>query len=108
MLPARDSGEPARAGPGDFPLACGYYARAGLARRLTIVREPRRLPAVLSVEEVNSVDVGALRALFDAARYFGRPSRRSASPIGSQISARPVWARTKPETVNPGSSSSPR
>ena len=40
--------------------------------------------------------------------YSGRPSRRSASPIGSQISAWPVWTRTKPETVKPGSSSSPR
>jgi hypothetical protein len=28
-----------------------------------------------------------------AADYSGRSSRRSASPIGSQISARPVWAR---------------
>src|SRR6516164_7790983 len=37
--------------------------------------------------------------------YSASPSRRNAAPIGSQISARPVWDFTKPEIVKPGSSS---
>jgi hypothetical protein len=40
--------------------------------------------------------------------YKGRPIRRRASPIGSQISARPVCARTNSLTVKLGSISSTR
>src|ERR1700739_1619919 len=41
--------------------------RADLARRLTIVREPRRLPAVLSVEEVTLLFAAAAGANVEAA-----------------------------------------
>jgi integrase/recombinase XerD len=52
--------------------------RPDLARRLTIVREPRRLPAVLSVEEVTLLLQAAPGAKYKAA--LGTAARNSVHP----------------------------
>jgi site-specific recombinase XerD len=56
--------------------------RPDLARRLTVMREPHRLPAVLSVEEVRLLLQAPLR--YD----FSRLSRNASSPVY------PSWAPT--------------
>src|SRR5205814_2752719 len=58
--------------------------RPDLARRLTVVREPRRLPAVLSVEEV--------RLLLQAA---SGPKYKAALPPTAPGCASPRWSRSR-------------
>ena len=65
--------------------------RPDLARRLTVVREPRRLPAVLSVEEVT--------LLLQAAP--GRSTRRRSPPPMALGCASPRLSRSRSATSIP-------
>ena len=65
--------------------------RPDLARRLTVVREPRRLPAVLSVEEVT--------LLLQAAP--GRSTRRRSPPPTAPDCASPRWSRSRSAISTP-------
>ena len=66
--------------------------RPDLARRLTVVREPRRLPAVLSVEEVTLLLAGG------AGR---RSTRRHSPPPTAPGCASPRWSRSRSATSTP-------
>ena len=73
--------------------------RPDLARRLTVVREPRRLPAVLSVEEVTLLLQAASGPKYTAAfatAYGGRPSRHQARSSLSSCGDSMAWRSLRP------------
>src|SRR6201998_3978091 len=71
--------------------------RPDLARRLTVVREPRRLPAVLSVDEVTLLLEAAPGPKGGIRHRRSLPQRRP----GAQGCASPRWSRSRPATSIP-------
>ena len=79
--------------------------RPDLARRLTVVREPRRLPSVLSVEEVTLLLQAApgpkYKAAFATAYGPGRGAARFAGDKGSPCQASPAGYAKRRITIWP-------